>query len=659
VRAGEFANEIERRLLALEQAVQGERHVREQAILEALQDEIGRVRDHAIALAARHMEPAAVGELVGEDANAVLRNAALEVLERQGSYALPTLLDMARGNDPEIAMFAVQVLARIRETAAAPTLLGLLDHFDENLVLAVIEALAAVGARSAVPDLIAELRDGGVWRQLAAVQALGELGDPRGVPALLDALSNEMLTEPAAEALGRIGALDCLEPLLELLREPRAARLRDRILRAAAMTIAAHGPERVAEIVERFRQAATAGDLPGGLPAYLETVVAGDDTESSRAAASVALALGLDELFPAVLLRAHRRDDRAWVHQLLRRHREQLNRLRERLLDDVDPRVRSATLQCGCLDPTATPLVLRRLSDPNLLVRTAACRAAGELRTTAAVPALLQCFSNGEGEDRDAAMDALSRMPADALEPLREHLETGDPQRKVGALEAVRASRCERFVDEVVALLNAGVPEVRLAAARAAGVLKGVDHTRHLMPLLRDEDSAVRAEALEALADRRHPGLVEQLVRMLGNDDPVRYHAIRALGKLAAPEGAEPLAELFRAAEPHERIEILSALTRIAPQWITTFLQERFEEDGPETRRLAAECLVRLAVPNDLPLVLRLAQDPDWSVRSYAAWGLGRLGLAAGRETLELLTRDVEPLVARTARDALGRLRDR
>jgi HEAT repeat protein len=54
-----------------------------------------------------------------------------------------------------------------------------------------------------------------------------------------------------------------------------------------------------------------------------------------------------------------------------------------------------------------------------------------------------------------------------------------------------------------------------------------------------------------------------------------------------------------------------------------------------------------------LPVLLTLAEDVDWDVRNSAARGLGRLGTAEARPALLTLARDVESVVAATARAAL------
>jgi len=73
-------------------------------------------------------------------------------------------------------------------------------------------------------------------------------------------------------------------------------------------------------------------------------------------------------------------------------------------------------------------------------------------------------------------------------------------------------------------------------------------------------------------------------------------------------------------------------------------------------RRVAADGLARVAPASEFSLLVKLAQDSDWSIRNHAGWGLGRLALPQGRDALLALVRDTEPVVARTARAALAKL---
>ena len=113
----------------------------EQHILAALEDAAPSVRDRAIRLAARYVEPAVLGELVADGENAVRRNAAITALERQGPYAVPHLVAMLGRDDAELVLFALQILSRIGDASAGPAILPLLDHPDPNVAQAAIEAL--------------------------------------------------------------------------------------------------------------------------------------------------------------------------------------------------------------------------------------------------------------------------------------------------------------------------------------------------------------------------------------------------------------------------------------------------------------------------------------------------------------------------------------
>jgi HEAT repeat protein len=119
------------------------------------------------------------------------------------------------------------------------------------------------------------------------------------------------------------------------------------------------------------------------------------------------------------------------------------------------------------------------------------------------------------------------------------------------------------------------------------------------------------------------------------------------------------LHRLYPTTQLHERLEIIEALTRIGGAELADFLRGRLMEDDVEVRRLAARGLADLADPADAATFRRLARDPDWGIRNEAARGLAWCGAGDGREALLTLARDVEPVVARTARQSLDHLAGR
>jgi HEAT repeat protein len=622
-------------------------------ILAGLEDARPELREQAIAQAAQGISPEVLGRLVGDHENAVLRNWALAALERQGPYATPHLVTLARGSDLEVAMFAVQILSRIKDPATVAALLPLVEHPDSNIAQAAIEALGALKAREAVPALIHRL-DADLWLQFAAVAALGEIGDARAALPLLDAIPNEMLSEPAVEALGRIAAPESLPRLLALLADHDRLPLRDFVLRAAALVL--EGQEIPPSVFTRFRRKLQQGEArqEAQLTDYLAGLIGSSEKALSRAAASLALAAELSALYPLVVQRALDDDaeEARWTAALCRRHERTLRSALLGLLRHPDPRVRRAALLATHGD-VATVLPL--LQDPDLNVRAAACHALGRSRDVSAIPALVSRLAQGSPQEAAAAAEALGCMPGQSLLALAPFLET--PERVLLALGVLEAARSPLFESRVLELLDAETAPVRRAALRALVNLDHVDFEEHLVRKLEDPDALVRIEAVELIVRNGSSArAVPALVGLLVVGDELRYHVIRALGRLRATAAAPALEALFARAAGHERLEVVAALIRIAAPGILPFLQARLAEADAEVRRVAADGLARVATAAELPLLVRLARDPDWNIRNHAGWGLGRLGLGAGREALLLLVRDAEPVVARTARAALAKL---
>jgi HEAT repeat protein len=146
-------------------------------------------------------------------------------------------------------------------------------------------------------------------------------------------------------------------------------------------------------------------------------------------------------------------------------------------------------------------------------------------------------------------------------------------------------------------------------------------------------------------------------VGLLSASDSLRYHVIRALGRLKATSAVPKLSGLYGVCALHERLEIVAALIAIAPPGLMPFLVARLAaSEAEEIRQVAAHGVALLAEPNDLGILMLIAGDADWTVRNEAAVGLGRLALPAGHATLLTLVRDVEAVVAQTARVALDQL---
>ena len=646
------------RLAALDAAVRGPD--RERAILLALEDEALPVRERAIRFAARYVEPAMLGALVADGENAVRRNAGLGALERQGPYAVPHLTVMLGDPDPELVMFALQSLARIAYAPAGRSILPLLSHADPNVAQSAIEAVGQLRTREAVPVLL-KLVDGELWLQLAAINALGAIGAPEAVRPLLALVPDSVLAEPAVQALKSIAAPESLEPLLSLLPVVHERALRDPLLLAIAVVIDLH-PDPAALLAATGAELAASDDATTYLARMLTGLATDGDGEGEadslrRAAATLAVATGLEALEAGLLARLATDPDAVWLEGLFRRFPAGLAARRERLLGHPDPDVRCGALRAARFEEHDLPALFDHLEDAHVHVRAAACYAMGRLELDSTAPLLVERLRRGEPAEQAAAVQALGRLSTGALAELEGCLAPEASETVAAlALDVLAARPVDGFEAQVLRLAEDRRPAVRRAGLRAAARLPGARTDVLLLRALADRHQTTQVEALELLVARGGEQSVAVLVAMLGTADSLRFHVIRALGHCRAKPAAAKLRGLLPECGPHEQLQIVVALIRIAPPWIGEFLRERLGDTEVEMRRMAAQGLADLAQDHELNLLLPLAEDADWNIRNEVARGLGRLAKPATRQVLLALARDIEPVVAATARASLERL---
>lgn len=648
---------------------------RERCIREGLGDDSAAVREVAVAWAARVVEPETLIPLVAEGADALLRNAALAALERQGPYAMHAVERAVASTDADLAMFACQVLGSIGGASSATPLLGALARSEVNVIQAAAEALGRLRCREAVAPLLA-LLEREPWLQLAAVDGLGAIGDPAAAQGLLKLLPDSLVAEPALAALARIAPPAALPRLLALLADPAHQRLRAPALRAVGAILVADPVPATADL-QAFGRAIEADHGEGSLWQFLAECLGGgeeepglpgshdpgDDRSQSRngnatlrAAGALVLAGGIASLFALLVRWAEARDGREWVTSLVQCFPGRLVPAARALLGHPDPAVRAGVL--WVLPPGAIEVEHLRaaLGDAAASVRMAACHAIGTVGEAASAKALAALLDSGTAQERAAAAEALFRLAPDVRLPyLSERLDPGTDEDVLQAvLGALTADAAPDLAERVLHLAANTSGAVRRAALRAAALVPGPRAEVLLLRALADRDPRLQVEALDLLVGRGGDRVRTTLLAMLGVADSLRYHVIRALGHLGHPEAAAPLETLYSTAPLHERVEILTALARLGGPAAREFLRQCLDQPQSEIRRVAAQGLAALADAGDLALLGRLAADQDWVLRSEAAQALGRLGPGPARPVLLDLVRDLEPAVARTARAALA-----
>jgi len=217
---------------------------------------------------------------------------------------------------------------------------------------------------------------------------------------------------------------------------------------------------------------------------------------------------------------------------------------------------------------------------------------------------------------RLAAARALRRSPdANATMALAARL-TGE------RIETIREEVCAalELMDHPTAHATLGLAwrdrndAVRLAAARAAGKLKGSEWLGRLMDLLSDSDPRIRAAAVEGIAVRKDDEAIRGLLSKMG--DPNDAIADRATGYVRAL--GRPFTRLYAGAPCTwpGRVRMLKLLGEMAdPNLVPTILavtasgHER--SVPPERRQAAVEALASVGERAVVPLDLAAVRAPE------------------------------------------------
>ncbi|HET9941852.1 MAG TPA: HEAT repeat domain-containing protein, partial [Terriglobia bacterium] len=456
--------------------------------------------------------PAAARALALHLGSADLRGEITEALVRHGELVTDLLLEQLGSEDLEVRSAAVNALGRIRDRKSVPALIHSLN-VDSELAIPAIGALASIGDRNASSALLGVLANPDDAVRRAAVSALNTLASPelveRVIPLLDDA--NPLVREAAVRIAGYFGYRGSVEAILERCQD------QDERVRRAAITHLPYLDDARATrtLVQALR----------------------DETASIRAAAASAAAhMELADIIPEVIRALE--DPDSWVRyfaaQTLGRHRvsEAAGSLEALARSDRFPQVRIAAFEALSLtageraidvaatfiasrdldlqraaaealktlhDPESLSLLKQLLRSPHAIVRAAAAAALGDRADAGAMDDLRQVvMTDAESHVTRAAAFALKKLPsADATSALMDVL--ADPDRRDIAVDVLSELQ-KADVDALREGFLRRSPGVRLALVSVFERLKRAEATQLLHVAAGDEDPAVQAAAVAALA---------------------------------------------------------------------------------------------------------------------------------------------------------------
>ena len=424
----------------------------------------------------------------------------------------------------------------------------------------------------------------------SAAEALGEIGDVRAVEPLIAALidPNGDIRRASASALGKIGDVRAVEPLIAVLKINSVSKDAAKALDTLEWT-----PDE-GEAGAYYLAAKLQWDKCvqiGSLAVEPLITMLGDSDENIRRASASALGeIG---------------DARA-VKPLIA------------VLVDRDENVRRASADAlGKIgDVRAVMPLIDRLNADNVYLRMAFADALVKFGSQAVEPlitALKDCFET----KREAAIDLLGKIgDVRAVEPLIASLKDANKSVRWASARAL-----ERFgsqtVEPLIVVLDDPKNPLRKAAIDLLGKIGDVRAAEPLIIALKDPHKDIRRASASALGNIGDVRAVGPLIAVLKDlNEHEREPAIEALGNIGDVRAVEPLTAVLKDLNEHERELAIEALERLG--WTP-------DEDEAGAYywvvKLEWEKCVRIGSPAVEPLIAAL-KNPDWLVRKPAAEAL-------------------------------------
>ena len=561
-----------------------------------------------------------------ESDNVAVRNLAMDILRQLGSRDLDSLLEMLERPDPDLRIFAADILGATGDVRAVRVLCRvLLNDSEVNVRYQAAVALGDIASPAAAQCLNKALGDD-EWVQFSVIEALIKIRDESSVDALVGFLGkgSELVDSMIVEALGEAGNLKAVPMLLESL-EPSNPALRNKIVQALVKLLG----ERTLTLLSPREQKMLRSSLSSALEdedtevqdaAVLGLSYLGDE-QATAGILNLAAALDQDkdpERFEGMVqaMVAIGLNDRLAL--ALRGDDPLVASLALRVLKELDgPEATSLMMEVfwdkerdlqrelsGVLSETAGPeavgffrQVLSAHGDGHVIKQ--ALKYLGEKqRVHEATEEILAFLEHRFDDVKEAALEASIHLANQAvMSRFEEMFESSEPLHRLMAVYAFGNVDIEAYMERLEKALHDPVPDIRKIALEAVGSTCATSPgaLSLLKDRLHDDNVEVRKALMEVLGSCRHPDAGCYLLNALRDEDD--WVKIRALESLADQDEApplEPVAELLNHPNKLIVLKAVETLGKIGDSDSFEMLLQLLEQEDPEIQGVAQEAVDRI-----------------------------------------------------------------
>ncbi len=523
------------------------------------------------------------------DTDWTIRKSATMALAEIGDNAIDMMFEYLRGPNEEIRDGCLRALVK----AGNESLQRLFDeviNMDENHRYLVRKSLVKIGTRTVEPLMrLFKLKNPEI--KAFSASTLGEIGNPRAVPVLVDGLSDEdwNVRRSCAYALTEIGERG-VDKIAEALKSSN-----DDVRYWVTRILESIGEPGVPFLVNalkdsnkeiRFFAAKALGTAFDSSIAKDLILSLSDEVWSVRKAAAESLCklenLPIEEVMR--YLSSDNEDIRYWVTHVIK---EVGHKYVDKIVEAMrrgDAELRLFAAQAAGLienEPALIDSLILSLRDDSEWVRIYSAISLGRSGDERSIVPLIRCFSDRNTEVHRNVVQSFKNMGEKVYKDLIQCIESDDPELRKNSALAFGEMHDERGLD-------------------------------HIIMLLEDSDTSVRAVAAESLSGFPCSKARAVLQHALGDSEiKVRLAAIKAIGNLGGEEDA--LALMIFAAKQKEGSETRAIHRILGDMAINNpdLFIEMFKNEQMAIKNMAYESLITAGIEALPRLTIVAAESKD------------------------------------------------
>ena len=212
-----------------------------------------------------------------------------------------------------------------------------------------------------------------------------------------------------------------------------------------------------------------------------------------------------------------------------------------------------------------------------------------------------------------------------------------DPYTRAFAIKGLGALKDRNALPVILPLIASRDANVQIEAIRAAGRIGDVSAAEPLLQLIqrRDTPAPVRFEVVTSLGSMKTPTVVDNLIDLLNDRDPlIRAAALKSAAAVDSEDFVTILSSLDSDSDWHVRAALATLLGTLPRQRALPRLTAMLNDSDHRVIAPVLTSLVQLNAPTVGDILLDQLKSEDPVVRAAAATGIGDLRLPAGAQAL-------------------------